>query len=163
MRSVVTGYISARQCPVNRCSAARDAFLCDQPVWLRAPPPADTAQASAAQGQLSSPALHCSIPCPTCRAPLLHVFHLGTPLPHLRRALHFFGCANVACANGASAANGQLRSLVVFREQVPSCQHFHVLLLLLLLLLTQSVAGVGASAGIAPCCCCCCCCSARSR
>jgi hypothetical protein len=49
---------------------------------------------------------------------LLHVFHLGTPLPNMRRALHFFGCTNVTCASGTNAANGQLRSLVVFREQV---------------------------------------------
>lgn len=122
MRSVVTGYVSARPCPVARCSPARDAFLCDQPSWLRPPPPTSSSDALAPLScEPLPPAAPRGILCASCGLPMKHVLHLGTPLPHLRRALHFFGCSNASCASGASASNGQLRGLVVLREQVVHC------------------------------------------
>ncbi len=117
MRSVATGYVSARSCPVARCSPARDAFLCDQPAWLMSSPDA----LAPLSCEPLPPAVPRGILCASCGLPMKHALHLGTPLPHLRRALHFFGCSNVSCASGASASNGQLRALVVLREQAGHC------------------------------------------
>ncbi len=153
MRSVVTGYVSARSCPVSRCSPTRDAFLCQQPIWL-SPQPPPTPHVPLLPEHSSPQPLHRAILCPSCSRPLLHLLHLGTPLPLLRRALHFFSCTNVQCASGACVANGQLRSLVVVREQVSArCQRRAA---------ADAVAGVRGRQSCACCCCCCCACCSSS-